>query len=175
MLRDVREEAASRLGSAEVLPWADLYAAHAPELVVYLARLIGDREAAAELMQDTFIAGMRDEGQLQDRARVRAWLYRIATRLGTKWLRRRRLLAFVPFTGREPAPGGFNAERDAIRQALGAISADQAAALLLHYGHGFTRAEIAQLSDRSEEAIKSRLARGRRAFLSAYTARGGDQ
>ena len=52
-------------------------------------------------------------------------------------------------------------------------SADQAAALVLHYAHGFTRAEIAELVGRSEETVKSRIARGRRAFLAAYDRQGG--
>jgi RNA polymerase sigma-70 factor (ECF subfamily) len=112
---------------------------------------------------------MRDEGALREPAKARAWLYRIATRLATKRRRRARLIAFLPFAGTERSADGIpDVERLAVHEALRAISADQAAALVLHYSHGFTRAEIAELTGRSDETIKSRIARGRRAFLAAY-------
>jgi RNA polymerase sigma-70 factor (ECF subfamily) len=151
------------------LPWRDLYEAHAAELVGYLWRLTGDREVATDLMQDTFAAGMRDERALREPEKARAWLFRIATHLATKRLRRQRLIAFLPFAGTERSSEGVPGVEDlAVRDALRAISADQATALVLHYGHGFTRGEIAELVGRSEETVKSRIARGRRAFLEAY-------
>jgi RNA polymerase sigma-70 factor (ECF subfamily) len=174
MLRDVRDEAADAVSRETGLPWRELYDAHAAELVGYLWRLTGDREAATDLMQDTFIAGMRDEGALREPAKARAWLYRIATRLAIKRLRRARLIAFVPFLGTERSTEDVpDVEGLAVRDALGGLSPDQAAALVLHYAHGFTRAEIAGLVGRSEETVKSRIARGRRAFLAAYDRQGG--
>jgi RNA polymerase sigma-70 factor, ECF subfamily len=174
MLRDVRTAAADGAGRSTRLPWRELYDAHAAELAGYLGRLTGDREAANDLMQDTFIAAMRDEGSLRETAKARAWLYRIATRLAIKRLRRARLIAFVPFAGTERSIVGTpDVEALAVRDALRAISPDQATALVLHYAHGFTRAEIADLTGRSEETIKSRIARGRRAFLTAFDRQGG--
>ncbi|HEV2249044.1 MAG TPA: RNA polymerase sigma factor [Candidatus Limnocylindria bacterium] len=156
------------------LRWRELYDAHASELAGYLWKLTGDREVATELMQDTFILGLRDEGALREPARVRAWLFRIATRLAIKRRRRDRLIAFVPFAGTERSTGGIpDVESLAVRDAMRSISTDQAVALVLHYAHGFTRAEIAALVGRSEEAVKSRIARGRRAFLAAYDRQGG--
>jgi RNA polymerase sigma-70 factor (ECF subfamily) len=170
----VRDEAASAVSRETGLPWRELYDAHAAELVGYLWKLTGDREVATDLMQDTFIAGMRDERTLREPAKARAWLYRIATRLAVKRLRRARLIAFVPFAGTERSTEGTpDPEALDIRQAMRAISPDQAVALVLHYAHGLTRAEIADLVGRSEETVKSRIARGRRAFLAAYDRQGG--
>jgi DNA-directed RNA polymerase specialized sigma24 family protein len=174
MRRDVREEAASGVGRVTRLPWRELYEAHAAELAGYLWKVTGDREAATDLMQDTFIAGMRDETALRDPEKARAWLFRIATRLAIKRLRRARLIAFVPFVGTErSAVGTPDVESLAVRDAMRSIAADQAVALVLHYAHGFTRAEVAALVGRSEETVKSRIARGRRAFLAAYDRQGG--
>jgi RNA polymerase sigma-70 factor (ECF subfamily) len=170
----VRDEAATAVSRETGLPWRELYDAHAAELVGYLWKLTGDREAATDLMQDTFIAGMRDEAALREPAKVRAWLFRIGTRLAIKRLRRARLVAFVPFVGTERSSEGTpDLEALAVRDAMRAIASDQAAALVLHYAHGFSRAEIADLTGRSEEAIKSRIARGRKAFLAAYDRQGG--
>src|SRR6266508_2983932 len=88
------------------LPWRELYDTHAAELVGYLWKLTGDREGATDLMQDAFIAGMRDERSLREPTKARAWLYRIATRLAIKRLRRARLIAFVPFAGTERSTEG---------------------------------------------------------------------
>ena len=174
MDRDVRDEAANAVSRETGLPWRELYDAHAAELVGYLWKLTGDREVATDLMQDTFTAGMRDEAALREPAKARAWLFRIGTRLAIKRLRRARLIAFVPFAGTERASEGTpDVEALAVRDAMRSISAEQAAALVLHYAHGFTRAEIAQLVGRSEETVKSRIARGRRAFLAAYDRQGG--
>jgi DNA-directed RNA polymerase specialized sigma24 family protein len=174
MRRDVREEAASGVGRVTRLPWRELYEAHAAELAGYLWKVTGDREAATDLMQDTFIAGMRDETALREPEKARAWLFRIATRLAIKRLRRARLIAFVPFVGTErSAIGTPDVESLAVRDAMRSIAADQAVALVLHYAHGFTRAEVAALVGRSEETVKSRIARGRRAFLAAYDRQGG--
>ena len=170
----MRDEAAQAVSRETGLPWRQLYEAHAAELVGYLWRLTGDREVATDLMQDTFIAGMRDQGALRDVAKARGWLFRIATRLAIKRLRRARLVAFVPFAGTERSTEGVpDVEALAVRDAMRSISVDQAAALVLHYAHGFTRAEIAELVGRSDETVKSRLARGRRAFLAAYDRQGG--
>lgn len=173
MREDVRTTNGVGVGNSR-LPWRQLYDAHATELVGYLWRLTGDQEVATDLMQDTFAAGMRDERALREPAKARAWLFRIATHLATKRLRRQRLVAFLPFGGSERSSEGVPDVQDlAVRDALRAISPDQATALVLHYAHGFTRVEIARLLGRSEQTVKSRIARGRRAFLEVYDRQGG--
>lgn len=86
-----------------------------------------------------------------------------------KHLRRRRLYRLSPFSGHEVSDHGFNDERDIIRLALKQVPPDQAVVLVLHYAHGFSRSEIADFVDRSEEAVKSRLARGKANFIAAYS------
>jgi RNA polymerase sigma-70 factor (ECF subfamily) len=174
MVSEVSGEAETGLSAARRLSWRDLYETHASDLLGYLWRLTGDREMATDMMQETFVMGMRDEAQLRDSEKVRPWLYRIATRLATRRLQRARLIAFLPFTGREIGrEASPDIEGIAVRDALRALPPEQASALVLHFAHGFTRAEIAEITGRSEETIKSRIARGKRAFLVAYQRHGG--
>src|SRR5687768_9366461 len=83
--------------------WSAAYAAHASELVNFLTKFTGDREVAAELMQETFVRAIRGGGHREIRS-VRAWLFRVAGNLARDHHRRRALLRFVPFSGREPDP-----------------------------------------------------------------------
>jgi RNA polymerase sigma-70 factor, ECF subfamily len=120
-------------------------------------------------MHETFLRGLRAAPTFSDFRAARAWLFRTATNLARNELRRRRLLAFVPFTGTEPsADDAFSVQADQLRKALGTLSFDQASTLLLHYHSGFQRREIAELQAVSEETVKSRLARGRKNFIAAH-------
>jgi RNA polymerase sigma factor (sigma-70 family) len=163
-LQDVR----SALGlSAVTVDWERLYVEHAEHLLRYLAKLTGEREAASELMQETFVRGLRSGAPIA--GPERAWLFRVATNLARDRRRRDRLFSFIPFTGQEPARAlAFDPVADQVKSALRSIPFDQAATLLLHYQGGFTRAEIAAMHGVSEETVKSRIARGRKAFVASY-------
>lgn len=151
------------------LDWESLYALHAEGLLRYLQKMTADREVASDLLQETFVQAMRRERQLRDPGTVRGWLFGIGTNLARQHRRRRLLLRFVPFSGRELAPEDrFDPGADMVHRALAAIPFHQATALVLHYRSGFTRSEIALMSGVTEEAVKSRLARGRANFVSAY-------
>lgn len=159
----------SRWSGEPRLDWDELYRRHAEELVRFAVKLLGDRERAADLAHETFIQAMRSERQLRDAASVRPWLYRIASNLARNELRRRRLIDLIPFNGRERDGGdAFDAEADTIHRALRSIPPEQAVALVLHHQQGFTRREIAEIGGVTEEAVKSRLARGRANFMAAY-------
>ena len=149
--------------------WEAAYAEYAGELAGYLAKLVGDREVGSELMQETFVRGIRAAGTIRDPAALRAWLFRTGTNLAYGHRRRQAIVAFLPFTGREVSrQGSFDAEADQVENVLRSIPRDQAAVLLLSYDNGFARREVASLLGVSEETVKSRLARGRKNFIAAY-------
>ncbi len=155
-------------GQVSALDWESLYALHAEGLLRYLTKMTGEGEVAADLLQETFVQAMRREAQLRDPGSVRAWLFGIATNLARQHRRRARLLRFVPFSGREAIDDHFDPAAETVHRALASIPFEQAAALVLHYRAGFSRAEIAQMSGVGDEAVKSRLARGRANFIAAY-------
>src|SRR5205814_7582778 len=61
----------------------------------YLHRLVGDREVALDLAQDTFLQVYKEIGKTSDDLVLEAWIYRIATNYGLRYLNRRRLRHFV--------------------------------------------------------------------------------
>ena len=169
------QEAARAVASTR-LAWRELYEAHARELAAYLTKLTGDREAAIDLMQDTFISGMRDEGSLRDPAKVRPWLFRIATNLALNSLRdgRRHLRDLsVDQTDEDQGPGcdvidpaaeieETLVERERAKRIWAAVEAlpeKQRVAVLLHKYQDLGYDEIARILGCSESALKSLLFR----------------
>jgi RNA polymerase sigma-70 factor (ECF subfamily) len=145
----------------------------------YLLRLTGDREAANDLTQETFLRAYRALGSLErsgaDAAHTRAWLYRIATNQAHSWRRRQRLLHWLPFgpSTPEPAVDGPDhslGERDLVERALRTVGTSHAAILLLRHHQHLSLDETAAVLDISPNTAKVRLYRARKAFVAAYTA-----
>jgi RNA polymerase sigma-70 factor (ECF subfamily) len=125
----------------------------------------GDRELAADLVQETFLRAYGARVALTDVEHPQAWLFRIATNLALT-ARRRRPISWVPLGAVEPQPGADSsdqwrlpkgvverspdvaaavAERDAIWRVLAELPPRWRAALLLQTTSGFTAREIAAL------------------------------
>lgn len=150
------------------IDWEVEYARHAAAILGYLVKLVGDPDTARDLTQDTFERGMRRALQLKDQGALRPWLFRIATNLALghlRWRQRRKFLRLDGLT--QASQPGENEARFLVRAALASLKPEYAIALVLRY-RGFTRKEIAQITDSPEETVKSRLARGAVAFERAY-------
>jgi RNA polymerase sigma-70 factor, ECF subfamily len=144
-----------------------LYEAHRAELLGFLVRMTRDREAAEDLLQETFVRLIREAraGRMPDD--VRPWLYRVAanaaisrSRHGAVWTR------LVPrlVDHREPAVPDreyLRTERDAeLHGALASLPVDGRAALLLA-AHGFSGHQIAASIGRTEGATRTLMSRSR--------------
>ena len=160
------EAGASRLRAED--GWERVYEHDAPEIRRYLRRLLRDDDEAAEMTQETFARAVAALRRPDTDAGMRPWLFRIATNLAISRLRHRRLVTWIPFSGREPTPEPEFSEIELVRRSIQSIAPAQAIALVLQFHQGFGRREIAYMLDVSEETVKSRVARGRLAFRQAY-------
>lgn len=165
---DTRSEAASIAGS----DWQSLYQSEGPALMRYVQRLVGPTEAP-DLTHECFIRAIRADRQPTRREEIRPWLYRIITNLALDALRRRRRWLFVPFDRARGTAAPATTESEIVRAALSAIAPDQAAALVLRLQERLSRAQIAEVMEISESAVKGRLVRGRLNFVAAYRRLGG--
>ena len=132
-----------------------------------LARMVGDRETAEDLRQETLARAWRGGPRDAPAPVVRAWLHRTATNLALDELRRRKRRDHVPLEA------GLAATRDAerdplLRDALATLTAHQRLVLLLRFEAGLSLREVGELLDLTEEAVRKRVARARAAFLDAY-------
>ncbi len=142
----------------------------------YLHRLVGDREVALDLAQDTFVQVYKEIDKTSQDLSLDAWIYRIATNYGLRYLNRKRLKQFVRLDNREnfdeslavAGPEDQIETRILVHQALGRMKPIDATVLQLHFGNGFTYEEISQVVGMSSEAVRKRVARSVKKFREAY-------
>ena len=131
-----------------------------------LLRMVGDRETAEDLCQETFVRAWRRAPRGTEAPQLRAWLHRTATNLALDELRRRRRRQQVPLHDGLAGPAG--ATDPLLREALGLLTAHQRLVLLLRFEAGLSLREIGELLDLGEDAARKRVARARAAFLEAH-------
>lgn len=167
--------------AGEVDAFAEIIEQYQAPIVRYLYRLTGNYEMAKDLAQDTFLQAYKGILKTDAELSFRAWLYRIATNNALQHRRRKKQLSFIPFTSREddiPAAGNradYPGEKLAINEALLKIPGEQRTCLVLHFIEGFKYREIAETLGCSEEAVRKRVARGRKLFIELYDREGGGQ
>jgi len=148
--------------------FGELVRRHRDRLWAVALRTLGDREEAADALQDAFISAFRAAAGFRGDSAVTTWLHRIVVNACLDRVRRRaaRPVAPLPETGPdEPAePRDAMGERDirlAIDGALARLPIEQRSAIVLVDIHGYSVAETAVILDIAEGTVKSRCARGR--------------
>lgn len=142
-----------------------LFARHAGEIRAYLQRLTGSGAVADDLTQATFLSVVRGRGRFQRGAKVRPWVYAIATNAARDWRRRTRFEGVtaegqLPEEEAEaPALKDPGLER-AVKAALAQLPEAQREAIVLHRFEGLSFAEIAEHVGLTESAVKVRAHRG---------------
>ena len=145
-------------------------------VIGYLHRLVGDREVALDLAQDTFLQVYKEIGKTSEDLSLDAWIYRIATNYGLRYLKRKKLRPFTQLDASEDFHACFAVDgpenqaetRILIEQTLRSLKPEEAACLQLHYSNGFTYEEIGKIMGMSSEAVRKRVARGVEKFRASY-------
>ena len=152
---------------------------HRDRLWAVALRTLGDREEAADALQDALVSAFRGAHTFQGRSAVTTWLHRIVVnacldRARRAAARRTRPLDDQPTPAMEAALGqdeGADApvERGELRRelatALASLPEEQRAALVLVDMQGYPVAEAAEMLGVPTGTVKSRCARGRARLL----------
>jgi RNA polymerase sigma-70 factor, ECF subfamily len=156
--------------------FATLFEAYYGPITSYLYRMVGDRDTADDLAQDTFIKAHRALGRTDAELNVRSWLYRIATNTASSYHRCRRLLRWLPLGPSTPEPSidmreaESLGERELIEVVLGRIKSSHSSALLMRHYHGLSLEKTAEALGVSPNVAKARLFRACKAFAREYEA-----
>ncbi|MDW8060579.1 MAG: sigma-70 family RNA polymerase sigma factor [Thermomicrobium sp.] len=181
------EELAERFRGGDETAFATLYERYVDRIYDFVARLLGDREAAADVTQETFLKALQGLRARRIQGSVRAWLFTIARNAAIDHLRRRRTTPFsqlptpegeewepeVPASGPEAEPEETARRRELAElvwlAARGLNPADYAL-LDLSLRHDLTPAELAQVVGMRRGAVNTRLSRLRDALEESLTA-----
>ncbi len=145
--------------------YADVVAQHAPALLRLAVMLTGGTNAAEDLLQSTFLRGLRHGERIAAMDAPAAYLRRIMIneRLasGRRMSRRPRTVAIGdawPATEAE-RPQGLE-ERDEVWRWLATLKRDQRAVLVLRFYEDLPDSEIAELLGCAEATVRSHALRG---------------
>ncbi|MEU9045165.1 MULTISPECIES: RNA polymerase sigma factor SigM [unclassified Kitasatospora] len=151
---------------------------HRDRLWAVALRTLGDREEAADALQDALVSAFRAAAGFQGRSAVTTWLHRIVVNACLDRARRSATRRTTPLDedpqrldtlvgSAEPADSPVvRAElHREVTAALGELPAEQRAALVLVDMQGYPVAEAAELLGVPVGTVKSRCARGRARLL----------
>ena len=137
----------------------------------YLFHLLGERDLALDLTQDTFVRAYTALPATRPSLAVRPWLFRIATNLAYDVLRRRRRIAWVPLSLAENRARDESApleEQELVRLALQRLRPADQVVLVLCGIEDQSYAEAASALETTPDAVRKRLSRAKAQFRAAY-------
>ena len=134
-------------------------------LVRHAIHLTGNRDAASDVAQESWLAIVKGLRKLNDPARFPAWAFRIVSNKSADWVRTR--VRDRPDQPPKPPEPSRDASSQSqlehhedivqLRRALRELSAEHRAALSLHYLDGLSILEIAESLNIPPGTVKSRL------------------
>ncbi|RKS06629.1 RNA polymerase ECF family sigma subunit [Nocardiopsis sp. Huas11] len=160
--------------------FAVLVRRHRERLWAVSIRMMGDREEAADALQDAFLSAFRAADRFRGEAQVSTWLHRIVVNACHDRLRRRKVRPATPTEddtldvlsnerlGRAGGGPDHAAQTEArldVQAALDLLPLDQRLALTLVDMLGYRVEEAAQILEVASGTVKSRCARGRAKLL----------
>ena len=149
---------------------------HEGRLRAFLRRLAGNAADADDLAQDVFLRAWHRAGDFRGTGSYAAWLAGIGWRLFLDRHRRTQRRALLDAAAPEddrtaPPPSGAGVDLD---RAMAALNPAERAAMVLHFGHGWTHEEVAQIVAMPLGSVKSMILRGRAKVQRAMAGAGQD-
>ncbi|MEU6341264.1 RNA polymerase sigma factor SigM [Streptomyces sp. NPDC046977] len=161
--------------------FAELVRRHRDRLWAVALRTLGDREEAADAVQDALISAFRSAHTFRGQSAVTTWLHRItvnacldrarkaASRRTSSVLDEKQFEELLEPHESAAAPAERGELHRELLQALATLPAEQRAALVLVDMQGYPVAEAAAVLDVPPGTVKSRCARGRARLLPLLT------
>lgn len=161
------EDLVAMLQRRELGAIEELYDRHHRLALALAYRVVGDRESAEDVVQETFLAAWRQASTYQpERGRARAWLLSIARHRAIDRIRRSRGAGDVAELDEsmvdERAPDAFqltdqNFRRERMRSALATLPSEQREVVEMAFYGGLTHTEIADQIGAPLGTVKGRL------------------
>ncbi len=175
----VDQKLISRAKKGDNVAFAELVDKYKDRIFSYVQRMVGNRDDALDLSQETFLRVYNNLGNFTLGQPFKPWLYRIATNLAIDHLRKRRdVVSLDAPLGNDPdwrwelpddAPGPEELrERAELATTLAKLVEELPSAyrsvILLRHGHELSYQEIAEVLHVPVSTVKTRLFRAREAL-----------
>jgi RNA polymerase sigma-70 factor, ECF subfamily len=165
------EDLISMVEAADAEAFATLYDRHTRAAFSLAYRMMGERQASEDLVQDAFLKVWRGaSGYRADRGSVRTWILSIVHNHGIDQIRsqasRRRMQEKIEVSAPRSQPSEAfaetlrNSQRDQVREALNTVPPEQLKILELAYFSGYTHVEISDLLGLPLGTVKGRMRLG---------------
>jgi len=148
------------------------YEKHSDSIFKYIYYLVGNKELAEDLTQETFFKAYQYLHTYRKEANILTWLRKIARNLVYDHFRRKRIFQFIPFFQKDCLqdeallPEEFLLKGEiflAVFQALFKIKLEYREAIILRYIEELSVKEVSDLLGWSEAKVKNNTTRGLRA------------
>jgi RNA polymerase sigma-70 factor (ECF subfamily) len=148
-------------------------------------RMLGESVEAEDAAQEAFLKAYYHLDRYDPERSFKTWLLSIASNHCIDRLRKRRMTwvsideptpATLALSSDEPQPEQVALQREysqQIQELLDELEPDYRAAVILRYWYDYSYAEIAEITDSTESAIKSRLYRARQFLAEQIQSREG--
>jgi RNA polymerase sigma-70 factor (ECF subfamily) len=170
----------ARIAQGDQEAVAALYHRLERPLFAFLVKTLRDREAAADVLNDTMLDVWRQAGRFEGKSSVATWIYAIAHHKAISWLRRRRevelndeMAAEIPDDS--PSAEARLADADVavtIARLMERLSVDHRIVLQLAYFQEFSVSQIAEILDCPENTVKTRMFYARQRLKALLEAEG---
>lgn len=166
---------AIRSGDTEA--FEDLYKAQFRRVFNFAIRKLGDPTEAEDVTQEVFTAVFTCIERFEGKSDLVVWIYGITRNILNNRLRRRGAIRLIPLDDvpaeaapQDLGPGPRAEARETlgrVQKAIEQLPRNQRRILELRHGRRLAIRKIAEIMDRSEDAIKSSLYRARRTLASS--------
>jgi len=146
----------------------DVFRAHQRAVFAYFLRIVGNRQDAEELTQETFVRACGAAVRFRGDAKVSTWLFGIARRVLLEAVRAGLFERRAEFDEQTPARADDPDERMDLERALASLGAGDREVLVMVDMLGFEPIEVAGIVGVSPETFRVRLHRARARLREAY-------
>ena len=140
------------------------YQQHAARLMAVIHDVVHDSDAAADVLQETFLKAFANVASFRGDSQLSTWLHRLAVNEALQFLRKRKRMPVSMPEGVEresPDESKPHDDVESVQLAMAAISPEHRLILLLKYRDGLDYAQIAEMLDVAPGTVASRLNRAR--------------
>ena len=156
--------------------FSDLFRKYQKRIHAYVWRKIGDFHFAEEITQDVFLQAHKKLTSLENPSQFIGWLYVIADRLCTAWLRKKKMTiqsletiseealektAYANYIAEQREAASAESRREIVDRLLEMLPESERTVIILHYLGEMSCEAIGKFLSVSPNTVKSRLQRGR--------------